>query len=108
MTDRERQIEWHLDRRVSVSVILALVFQAAGGFWWASGITTRIEDHERRIISAEAREDVVQDELREQGRTVATLVERIENTNANIARLQSEVATTNQLLREIITGRGTP
>jgi len=35
--------QWHLDKRVNISIILAVAAQTAAGIWWASAINTRVE-----------------------------------------------------------------
>lgn len=51
-TDPARQ-GWHLDRRVPLALIVTIVLQTAGAFWWAATITTRVaaleEAQQRRI-----------------------------------------------------------
>lgn len=44
---------WHLDHRIPVALILALIVQTAGMVWWASGITAQVSDHERRLAVTE-------------------------------------------------------
>lgn len=34
--------QWHLDKRVPIALIVTLVFQAAAGLWWASGVNNRV------------------------------------------------------------------
>lgn len=33
---------WHLDKRVPIALIFAIVVQTAGAFWWASDISGRV------------------------------------------------------------------
>jgi hypothetical protein len=33
---------WHLDKRVPVAIIFALLIQTAGAVWWASAMTSNI------------------------------------------------------------------
>ena len=40
---------WHFDKRVPLALIGALVLQTLGIAWWASGVTFRLDDHERRV-----------------------------------------------------------
>lgn len=44
-----RKKQWHLDRRVPIALILAVLAQTAGVFWWASNIQTRMEALERSV-----------------------------------------------------------
>lgn len=48
---------WHLDKRLPVALIVALLAQAASSLWWASGFSarteTRLEAAERRLSVSE-------------------------------------------------------
>ena len=40
---------WHLDRRVPVALIIAIVTQTLGIVWWAATISARVDGLEGRI-----------------------------------------------------------
>ena len=44
---------WHLDRRVPLALILTIALQTAGAVWWASALSSQVQNHERRIDVAE-------------------------------------------------------
>lgn len=46
MTDEQRR-EWHLDRKVTVGLIIALIMHAATSIWWASDLTSRVKQMEQ-------------------------------------------------------------
>jgi hypothetical protein len=35
----ERQEAWHLDKRVPIALIAAIVMQTMGAIWWAASVT---------------------------------------------------------------------
>jgi hypothetical protein len=41
---------WHLDRRVPLSLIGAMLLQTAGFGWWASSVTERVNTLERQAV----------------------------------------------------------
>lgn len=43
----DRKTEWHLDRRVTVSLIFAILAQTFGIAWWAATIESRVTVVER-------------------------------------------------------------
>ncbi len=45
---------WHLDRRVPLALIFAILTQTAGAFWWASSITARVTNLEAQVASQAA------------------------------------------------------
>ena len=44
MTEREHE-PWHLDKRVPLALILALLVQTAGMVWWAATLSSRVDGH---------------------------------------------------------------
>jgi len=47
--------QWHLDKRVPIALIFAIMMQSAAAVWWASGISERMSQIERRQEAAGAR-----------------------------------------------------
>lgn len=45
MTDRQ----WHLDKRVPITLILALLAQTGGMLWWGASLSARVEQHDMQI-----------------------------------------------------------
>lgn len=41
---------WHLDKRVPIALIGALILQTFAFGWWASAITSRVELLERQVV----------------------------------------------------------
>jgi hypothetical protein len=48
---------WHLDKRVPIALIFAIVAQAAGMVWYASALSSRVDQHDRRIAKLEATDE---------------------------------------------------
>ena len=46
--------QWHLDKRVNVSIILALAVQMFGAIWYASKVDSRLSNVEARTAIIEA------------------------------------------------------
>ncbi|WP_303982377.1 hypothetical protein [Dongia mobilis] len=40
--DQGEDAAWHLDKKVPVALILAIVIQTATAIWWASGVDQRL------------------------------------------------------------------
>lgn len=56
MAEQQRE-GWHLDERIQISVIGAIIGQTALMAWAASALWARVDDHDRRINRAEIREE---------------------------------------------------
>ena len=54
--ENKRENKWHFDRRIPVSMILAIVVQAVAFIswfsWWGAGIQTRLENLEKASDSS--------------------------------------------------------
>lgn len=48
----EQDKHWHLDKRVPVAIIVAIVVQTAGMVWWASSLSERVNTLERQAQSS--------------------------------------------------------
>lgn len=75
---------WHLDKKVPISIILALLFQAATGLWFLANMSTDIEllkRSENQQHDRDERQDRAQAEaylrLSEQLQKVADKLDRI-------------------------------
>lgn len=55
----ENDRNWHLDKRVPVALIFAIMVQTATAVWWAAGQDAMTENHERRLSALENGEDQV-------------------------------------------------
>jgi hypothetical protein len=44
---------WHLDKRVPVALIIALLAQGCAGIWWVSSLNAQVQDHEKRLEKVE-------------------------------------------------------
>lgn len=43
MTDRTETKAWHVDRTINLSIVFLVVAQFAGGIWWVSGLSNRLD-----------------------------------------------------------------
>lgn len=89
MSDSTRE-PWHLDKRVPVALIFAILLQTGAGFWWAASINERVNNLELfRQDSKNAASDI------------AVMKVEIVNLKGQISDLKAEVASTNTILRRI-------
>jgi hypothetical protein len=43
-------LEWHLDKRVPIALIVTIALQFAGIVWWGAQISARVDTLERAIV----------------------------------------------------------
>lgn len=52
MTEAEKE-SWHLDKRVPITLILAICMQTLSALWWAASMNYKVESYERRLENLE-------------------------------------------------------
>lgn len=80
--DMDADTRWHLDKKVPIALLLAIMAQTGTGFWWAATTSERINNLEKRAESVapqadrltrvEVKLDVVQENLGEIKRLLQT------------------------------------
>ena len=81
----EMKREWHLDRRVTLGLIVALLVHAGTSIWWASDLTTRVKQIEQdqrgasqvpqRMTRVETQVDGVREDLQRIERKLDRIIE---------------------------------
>ena len=91
MTEAERKREWHLDRTVTlglivavVGVIITLAGQTLGAVWWASQLNARTAQSEAKIVKLEA---VIEGQTQDLGR-IAVIEAEVRATNRRLDRIE--------------------
>jgi len=58
-TDISSDGQWHLDKRVPIALILALVLQSTTAVWWAAGLTSQVERNQSMLDDYQANKERV-------------------------------------------------
>lgn len=82
MTDDPAADRWHIDRRIPVALIFALLVQFVGGVWVASSAFERIGQHERRITALETAASSIPERLVR----IEVILERLERLQTDKGR----------------------
>jgi hypothetical protein len=88
---------WHLDRRVPVALILAVLGQGAVGIWWMAGLSSRVAHLETSVPALAASDAETSRDVRAIGLQIARLEERV------AAQIQAQT-----LQLQAIAARGSP
>ena len=82
--EHERQIEqrdydrqWHLDKKVPLALIIAIVIQTGTFIWWASSLTERVGVLERTAVSTAP-----------QSERLTRVEVKIENVQSGVERIE--------------------
>lgn len=79
------QQHWHLDKRVPLSMIFALLVYAVTAIWFASGISTRMDFNERKLDEVD---DKAVEALNKQSELLERLARIEERGNQQIRLLE--------------------
>lgn len=80
---------WHLDKRVPVTMILAILFQAGAFLWWGSALNSRVAVLEAHIIEGKAKAEtaaIVERDRSDRLIRVETLMGEVRMTLQEISR----------------------
>ena len=84
-----RPPQWHLDKKVPIGLIVAIVFQTCSFIWWTSELNSTIKDHERRLLIAEAFENRIDGDTKTISERLGRLEERSTSTLSSIQRIEN-------------------
>lgn len=79
--------EWHLERKVTLSIIVALLLNAGSSIWWASKLDYTVQEQSARITNVE--------------KSISEQRERNNNLYERLARIEANQSFQNETLREI-------
>jgi hypothetical protein len=69
---------WHLDKRVPITILLAIAVQTGTWIWWASNASTRLDAVERKVEAAAP-----------QAERIIRLDEKMSTVQQNLLKLES-------------------
>lgn len=85
--ERRRSWQWHLDKRVILSILGGFLVQTATlvgtGLWWASHIETKQDEHSRTLMAHDAALRVMSTS-QERIVRLETIAERLERVTARL------------------------
>lgn len=65
---------WHLDKKVTVGIIVALLIQAGSSIWWASRLDSMVRFHDVK--------------LEQHSKAIGKITNESAKTNENLARME--------------------
>lgn len=106
MTDQGAKREgWHLDKRVSIALILALVANTAMGAWTAAQIDARTKANFEMLARHENYIERLRDEQQLSLQQGAAITQQINGLSNEIRRVERGLEQNNALLRQLLTER---
>jgi septal ring factor EnvC (AmiA/AmiB activator) len=90
MTKEQNNNSWHLSKSVPVSLILALVIQAAAIVWTVSQMQSSIEANANSIVRIETRTEKLELAVQGQAVALARIDENIKAIRMSVERIASK------------------
>lgn len=103
MTEKTEAKAWHVDRTINLSIVFLVVAQFAGGIWWVSGLSNRLESAIVLNDRQDARLGTIEGVINAQAVSAATLAAQLTAMRESLVELKSAQAETNRLLRNLST-----
>lgn len=100
-SDNRTRVDWHLDRRVSLSIIVLLIANIAAGVWWAATTDARLERlEEMTTATAERSKDnadrIVDMRIRaaEQDQKLQSILDLLQRIDSRLAQMERRTTPT--------------
>jgi uncharacterized coiled-coil protein SlyX len=82
---------WHLDKRIPIALILAVLAQTSAGVWWAATIEHRVQTAETRMTRLEVNEAKTAESAGRFDRTLATIVQSQDDMRRSLERIERRI-----------------
>lgn len=86
--DRE---QWHLDKRVPIALVLAIMVQTGGAIWWAASMQGRVTATEQSLSRLDARTNVTRVSQQTQAVQLGRIEEQIDGLRDDMGRVLNAV-----------------
>ena len=94
--------EWHLDKKVSITIILALIAYAITGAIGWGVLNEKVSQIESRLAGFEIREIKIENRADDQGEDISAITADVKNLTRQVDRLYIQGENTQDMLRELI------
>ncbi len=84
--------QWHLDKRVPIALIFAILAQTIAGVWWAATLQGTVDDLSRRQLASEVKADGGLGEARIFADRLARMEERGSAQSDSLRRIEAQIA----------------
>ena len=78
MADDAPEAKWHLDKRIPIALIVAIVVQTMAAVWWAGTSSARLDSIERRV-----------EQMTPQAERIVRMETKIENIGLSINEIKA-------------------
>ena len=96
------ETSWHLDKKVPIAFILAIIGQTAGVAYFISGLSFQVGEALSHNIAQDNRLDALSNTTQAQAVLTATITQQIAGLNDKIGQVQESQKETNSLIRQAL------
>lgn len=83
--------DWHLDKKIPITLILSLLLQTGAIIWVASAMNSKIEQNSERLIRLEAFDSTQRVITQNNTTAIAVINENLKNMRDSLARIEKAV-----------------
>ena len=100
-TERQNSNSWHLDKRIPITLVILIVMQTMGGFWWASKMDSRVGELEKdaanyvTLGTCMDKHRIIEQQVRTVEALNSKVAQRLENIDHKLDRLIESILSTN-------------
>ena len=88
MTEKQGPNQWHLNKSVPISLILAIFIQTMSVAWFISSINSDVDENTRNIAKNEAAIEVIEESVNSQAITLGRINENMSEIRRTLERLE--------------------
>ena len=103
MTEPQDMGAWHLDKRVPVALIFAIIIQTGTAVWWVGNLSNRVSNAVETNTRQDNRLSAIEAGFNAQAVNAATTAAQLTAMRDSLNELKAEQAETNRLLRGLAT-----
>lgn len=87
----ERDNQWHLSKSIPLSLIFAMVVQAAGIIWYVSQVDYQVKNNKEDILKMEIVVDSLETSVNDQAVQLGRIEENVTATRKTLERLERKL-----------------
>jgi Tfp pilus assembly protein PilO len=93
---------WHLDKKIPIAIIVAIVVQTSGFIWFLSGLNSQVEQMSKTNDQQDERIHAVEQAAQTQAVSSASITQQISALKDVLEQMRQDQRETNGLLRRYI------
>lgn len=93
MTDDE-SVQWFFGQKAGIAILIALLAQAGSSIWWASSMTTHVEDHDKHLETLDEVNKKSADAVQQMSERLTRVEEQQKSAQQSLNRIETILSAT--------------